>query len=757
MSRIIVKNLPQSGINESELKKHFADIDNVTDIKLKYNDYGNFRRFAFVGFKSTDAADRAIDRLNNSFIGSSKIAIEPCKAIKEIKPDKLMLPGRGEEHENNQENGQNKTTVKSKTHPKHKGDPFEAVKNEPEFREFVNLQRNLGENVKTKQIWSDDVQMDADNFHNSPAEPGRQEKESCLETDILSLDKQRKRHHRSRPKKKPTKSKPKELFVHTVKLKGFPSNVRRKDVIDFFKPLEVLSVRLNKKDGVCYASFKDDSDRKFALRKNNHFWTTFRIKMWRHDVKRSRLFKETIQEKCREKEAIKQRQQEIVARTEPVEESGRLFVRNLNYSCTQDDLEQIFSKYGELTEVHFPIDKKSSLPKGYAYVEFQFPQNAKKAYDELNGTIFQGRNFHLIPSEPKPEPRLSTYEPQAKQTNIKVDDQAGQQDGKQELENNESKQPVRLLPLPTANSTDETIGTTPTAPNITPNEAPTKTFDTTSAYKKDKLHRQREDAPKASNWNILFLGQNALADVVSEARGIEKSKLLTQHSRKDPIAVRMALGDATVVDEMRRFLISNGIELDSFDNTRAPRSRTVILVKNLPSSTHKDDLLKLFETHGRVGRIIMPPNGLTAIVEMEEPVEAKLAFRKLAYSKFKDSVLYLEWAPINVFREKSLDDQDQDEMKQLSKAQTGTKILVKNVPFEATPQELKKVFATFGELNFVRLPKKIDGSHRGFGFVDYLTREDALRAFRGLSHSTHLYGRKLVLEWAKTDNQQQSN
>ena len=761
-----MKNLPQNGVNELELKKHFSDIDELTDIKLKYNDFGNFRRFAFIGFKSGDAAERAICKLNNSFIGNNKIAIEACKAIREAKPDKLASVGKTKE--NQEENDpQSDQSTKAKKKKRSKEDPFEEVKDDPEFKEFISLQRNIGANTEAKQIWSDDVRMNSDTFD----VPKKQVQIKATDGQVEAVDEQqasKKRHHRSRPKKKSTKSKPKELYVHTIKLKGFPPEVRRKDVIDFLKPIQVLSVRLNKKDGVCYASFKDERDRNFSLKKNNHFWTTYRIKMFRHDVKRSRLFKETIQEKCREKEIIKQKQQELLAKAEPIEESGRLFVRNLNYGCSQDDLEKVFSQYGEITEIHFPIDKTTSLPKGYAYVEFMFPENAKKAYDELNGTIFQGRNFHLIPSEPKPESRPNAYGRLPRQVvpSESVQRVNSTETGKQNEENlGENGQKTNEQPVEQINNTASQkrllLGATsaeavqPQQQIETNSKAPQ--IASSSSYKEDKMLKQKQTASRGSNWNILFLGQNALADVVSEARGVEKSKLLTQHSRKEPIAVRMALGDATAVEEMRRFLIGNGIELDSFDNPKAPRSRTVILVKNLPNSTKKDNLQALFERHGRVGRVIMPPNGLTAIVEMEEPVEAKLAFKKLAYSKFNDSVLYLEWAPINVFREKCLEIQNQDEAKELAKAQTGSKILVKNVPFEATQQELKKIFASFGELNFVRLPKKIDGSHRGFGFVDYLTREDALRAFKGLSHSTHLYGRRLVLEWAKTDEQQQMN
>lgn len=587
---------------------------------------------------------------------------------------------------------------------------YEELKDDPEFKEFMQLQRNIGETKK--YIWADDADLDQvvvkpkESVHAKPGKPADGEKTKEIRTGLG--DKPKKRHKRSRPKKKSAtnqKTQPKEIFEHTIKVKGCPEDIKRKDVIEFFKPLKLLSIRLSKKDRMCYVSFKDESDMHFALRKDLHFWGTCRIKCVQHRVKKGRLYKMQKDEKRKAKLEIIKKHEEVLAQTEPVEESGRLFIRNLSYTCKQEDLEEVFSKYGQLTEVHYPIDKQTSMPRGYAYVEFMFPKDAALAYEELNKTMFQGRHFHLIPSLPKPEPQIRP-EMQGQQGRLNGGISGGNQ----------------------------------------------------SSYKREKMQQQKQVAPKGSNWNILFLGQNALADVVSDSRGVTKSHLLTQQTQKDPIAVRMALGDATTVDEMRKFLISNGVELDSFDNPQAPRSRNVIIVKNLPSSeTNKQELQQLFDRHGRVARVIMPPNGLTAIVEMEEAVEAKLAFKKLAYYKFKDSILYLEWAPINVFREKSLANQEEDEMKQMERLQTGTKILVKNVPFEATVGELRKIFAAYGELNFVRVPKKMDGQHRGFGFVDYLTKEDALRAFRGLCHSTHLYGRKLVLEWAKSDDHSAAN
>lgn len=85
------------------------------------------------------------------------------------------------------------------------------------------------------------------------------------------------------------------------------------------------------------------------------------------------------------------------------------------------------------------------------------------------------------------------------------------------------------------------------------------------------------------------------------------------------------------------------------------------------------------------------------------------------------------------------------------------KLLVRNVPFEASQQEVEQVFAAFPGLKSARLPKKLvrgqagAGSHRGFAFIEYSSRTEAEKAMESLSASTHLYGRRLVLEWAKVD------
>jgi multiple RNA-binding domain-containing protein 1 len=61
------------------------------------------------------------------------------------------------------------------------------------------------------------------------------------------------------------------------------------------------------------------------------------------------------------------------------------------------------------------------------------------------------------------------------------------------------------------------------------------------------------------------------------------------------------------------------------------------------------------------------------------------------------------------------------------------KLTVKNLAFEATENDIKELFKTYGALRKVRLPKKVNSkSHRGFGFVEFVSSEEAKNAFKNL-------------------------
>ena len=60
-----------------------------------------------------------------------------------------------------------------------------------------------------------------------------------------------------------------------------------------------------------------------------------------------------------------------------------------------------------------------------------------------------------------------------------------------------------------------------------------------------------------------------------------------------------------------RFLKKEGVCLESFSDPEVQRSSTVLLVKHLPAHTKASEIKQVFEKHGELGRVILPPSGVT--------------------------------------------------------------------------------------------------------------------------------------------------
>ncbi|KAG9136601.1 hypothetical protein Leryth_027291 [Lithospermum erythrorhizon] len=86
--------------------------------------------------------------------------------------------------------------------------------------------------------------------------------------------------------------------------------------------------------------------------------------------------------------------------------------------------------------------------------------------------------------------------------------------------------------------------------------------------------------------------------------------------------------------------------------------------------------------------------------------------------------------------------------KKVESDKSPTKLIIRNVAFEATKKELRDMFCKYGQIKSLRLPKKVDNQHKGFAFVEYVTKQEAQYALQQVSH-THFRGRPLVVEHAK--------
>ncbi len=81
----------------------------------------------------------------------------------------------------------------------------------------------------------------------------------------------------------------------------------------------------------------------------------------------------------------------------------KLFVGNLPFSMTDDQLMQIFAAYGKVVSANVVFDKFSQRSKGFAFVEYETEEEAKAAMQALDGSEQDGRNIAVKEALPRPE------------------------------------------------------------------------------------------------------------------------------------------------------------------------------------------------------------------------------------------------------------------------------------------------------------------------------------------------------------------
>lgn len=87
-----------------------------------------------------------------------------------------------------------------------------------------------------------------------------------------------------------------------------------------------------------------------------------------------------------------------------------IYVGNLSWSLTSDDLQNLFSPYGEVTSAKIVTDKfKNNRSKGFGFVEMADDEAAKTAIAALNDTEVGGRKIVVNESQPRPEGERKSF------------------------------------------------------------------------------------------------------------------------------------------------------------------------------------------------------------------------------------------------------------------------------------------------------------------------------------------------------------
>ncbi|KAL7541608.1 hypothetical protein ACHAXR_013349 [Thalassiosira sp. AJA248-18] len=875
-TRACIKHLPPS-FDETKLKTHLQQSGpqptlQITDCKILKTKDGRSRKIAFVGFQTAEQAERAVSYFDRSFAGTARLSVSLAFSKKkgppaastsadgtaEFRPWSKHSVGSSRYaklHQQQQQEEEQESTL-GKKNGKLDGEAVSSNTNAES--EEINRKRDeflsaMGLSATSKQGGKDAKGVSKSKFwanDDAIAEPGttavaeqKQTKSNNPQDDIANKSDSNDSDSSSSVCSSDSDSDD-DVAKNADKKKGGNESKITSD-LDFLKSKQVKADILTDDDGSdddSSSSSSSDSDSSSSGGSDDD----------EDDVNESKskgrqniqplagtlAVVESSSTNIENKEATYNQASNNINTTTLAD---RLFVRNLPFTTTEEDLFETFSHFGHISSVHIPVDD-SKRNKGYAFITYTQPNDAKLAMDTMDGEDFQGRLIHILPARPS-----------AEQTKADA------------MEND---------------------------PNLTYKE-------------RQALARQKEAEKSNKGWSASFLRGDAVVDNISDRLGVSKGDVLNV---KDGIssgnaAVRLALGETHIISENIAFFENHGVDVTALEskstNTKggknggggaaaAKRSKTMILVKNLPYDTSLEDLTKVF--YGIGGdvpqKILLPPSKTAALVEYGHATDARRAFRRLAYRKFKHVPLYLEWAPMKaagqkqeesptkeegdatkedrkqdssdiVVKKQGLADEDpstetaengvsqtvyvknlnfstsEDQLKKAftkagfdpravkiptkaapikknkassttdssnsmvklgfgfvefsseeealkamkslqgkivdghaleiklstkslssskvppptDKTSKNTKIMVRNVPFEATRTELLQLFGSFGQLKKVRLPKKFDGSHRGFAFCEFVTSKEAQNAMTTLSR-THLYGRHLVLEWA---------
>ena len=97
------------------------------------------------------------------------------------------------------------------------------------------------------------------------------------------------------------------------------------------------------------------------------------------------------------------------ARTEDRTISSKLFVGNLNFQTTQKEVEELFSKAGDIREVFLPVDRVTGRPRGFAFVQFVDSDDAAAAIEKFNGFELGGRPLRVNEATERPQRRPPSF------------------------------------------------------------------------------------------------------------------------------------------------------------------------------------------------------------------------------------------------------------------------------------------------------------------------------------------------------------
>lgn len=414
MSRVIVKGLPKY-LKEDRLKETFekrlfekhqsTDVKSLlTDVRIMKNRDGESRRFAFVGFRDEDDAFDCVRHFNGAYVDTSKIEVSMAKSFADPRVPQPMREKRREALKRLREREEELLADKKPKSDKKVGDKkhnidAEIAKNK-QLQEFINTMKPSSQITSWETVESA-KETDANVGEGLDAETPSEGSNPLL-SQALAL-KKNEGHVEQGVYKLPGNDSDDEYVSLNPMEKSKDENESQMMSLDMFetKPAD------DETDNMATDQAVSDSDwlknRRVRIRDGEDGPAS-------QNKAADNSNKAEDAPATRDLEPVEEEISEEERALAKIKETGRLFLRNILYTATEEDFRNLFAPYGKLEEVHVAIDTRTGQSKGFAYVLFKNPDDAVNAFIELDKQIFQGRLLHILPADSKKTHRLDEFD-----------------------------------------------------------------------------------------------------------------------------------------------------------------------------------------------------------------------------------------------------------------------------------------------------------------------------------------------------------
>ncbi|CAK3944766.1 related to RNA-binding (RRM superfamily) [Lecanosticta acicola] len=790
-SRIFVKGLPPT-FTDPDFRKHFSQNGRtITDAKIFPN-----RRIGYVGYRTPEDAQKAVKYFNKTFIRMSRIGVElarPAEVTKSVKGGGNAPTAKKEILADEVQSTEN--TLKRKR------DGSGKEKEDPKLKEFLDVMKPKS---KSKAWEGEKLEAEAETTHLgdediiAPAVAG----ESDDEYEAIP-----KKLKRSRSEEAIVNEVPSDVVMEQDPV---PASRERTadDGAEISKEQQQISQQgVSDADWARSRTSRllgllDDDEEAAAAE-----MTKATVAEPAEENEGSPAAHDDPNEAQMPiptppddlKDSTEESNKEPVdADIQAVRASMRLFVRNLPYDVQQGDLETEFAPFDNLEEVHIALDKKTGAGKGFAYIQFSDPDSAERALVDRDGQTFQGRLIHVLPAKAKRENKLDDFAlsklPLKKQQEIKRRRDAATSTFNWNALYMNADAVVSSVANRLGLSKSQVLDPTSSDAAIKQAHAETHIIQETKTYfrqqgvdldsfkksrrgdtailvknipydcSKDELKRLFEEQGDVKRFLMPPSGTIAIVEFANATqckaafgalayRKIKSSVLFLEKAPEDTFA-------AKTTAEISEYT-PDGVSKVSATDLKGPEytvpetgGTATLFVKNLNFSTTTRLLTDTFTPlagfmSARVktrtdpkkpGQVLSMGFGF---LEFRTAQEAQAALQTMDGYNLEGHKLQVR------ARHRGADAAEETRKADASKkaATQGTKVIIKNLPFEATKKDVRALFGAYGQLRSVRVPKKMDRGARGFAFADFTTTKEAQSAVEAL-RDTHLLGRRLILDFA---------